>query len=106
MAAVPATEHDVPIKYVADRRRSWSHLPLMLMYHVVVGSFLVSIPMTLAMILLAFIFCSVSGYMAGLVGSTNDPVSGMIISTILASSAMLLVLTNGNAQLGPVAAVR
>jgi putative OPT family oligopeptide transporter len=80
-------------------------LPLMLMYHSVVGSFLISIPMTLAMIVLAFLFCSVSGYMAGLVGSSNDPVSGMIISTILAASAMLLVLTHGNAIVGPVAAV-
>jgi putative OPT family oligopeptide transporter len=101
---VPSTEHDVPMKYVLIGVIVVS-LPLMLMYHAVVGSFLVSIPMTLAMIVLAFIFCSVSGYMAGLVGSTNDPVSGMIISTILASSAMLLVLTHGNAQLGPVAAV-
>jgi putative OPT family oligopeptide transporter len=80
-------------------------VPLMLMYHSVVGSFLVSIPMTLAMIVLAFLFCSVSGYMAGLVGSSNDPVSGMIIATILAASAMLLVVTHGNAQIGPVAAV-
>jgi putative OPT family oligopeptide transporter len=80
-------------------------LPLMLMYHSVVGSFLVAIPMTLAMIVLAFLFCSVSGYMAGLVGSSNDPVSGMIISTILAASAMLLVLTRGDAVVGPVAAV-
>jgi putative OPT family oligopeptide transporter len=57
------------------------------------------------MIVLAFLFCSVSGYMAGLVGSSNDPVSGMIIATILSASAMLLVLTHGNAQVGPVAAV-
>jgi putative OPT family oligopeptide transporter len=80
-------------------------IPLMLMYDSVVGSFLISIPMTLAMIALAFLFCSVSGYMAGLVGSSNDPVSGMIIATILAASAMLMVLTHGNAQIGPVAAV-
>ena len=100
----PATEHDVPMKYVLLGVLVVS-LPLAFMYQQVVGSLVVSIPMTLAMILLSFIFCSVSGYMAGLVGSTNDPVSGMIISTILASSAMLLALTHGNAALGPVAAV-
>jgi putative OPT family oligopeptide transporter len=77
----------------------------MWMYDSVVGSLLISIPMTLAMIVLAFLFCSVSGYMAGLVGSSNDPVSGMIISTILAASAMLLLLTHGDARVGPVAAV-
>jgi putative OPT family oligopeptide transporter len=101
---VPTTEHDVPMKYVLIGVLIVS-LPLLLMYHQVVGSFIVSIPMTVAMVLLSFVFCSVSGYMAGLVGSTNDPVSGMIISTILASSAMLLALTHGDAVLGPVAAV-
>jgi putative OPT family oligopeptide transporter len=101
---IPDTERDMPMKYVLSGIVLVS-LPLMLMYHSVVGSFLISIPMTLAMIVLAFLFCSVSGYMAGLVGSSNDPVSGMIISTILAASAMLLVLTHGNAVVGPVAAV-
>jgi putative OPT family oligopeptide transporter len=101
---VPPEERDVPMKWVLIGTLA-AALPLMFMYHAVVGSLLISIPMTLAMIILSFIFSSVSGYMAGLVGSTNDPVSGMIISTILASSAMLLVVTHGNALLGPVAAV-
>jgi len=76
------------------------------MYHSVVGSYLISVPMTLAMIVLAFVFCAVSAYMTGLVGGSNDPVSGMIIATILAGSALLLALTGGNnAAIGPVAAV-
>jgi putative OPT family oligopeptide transporter len=101
---IPDTERDLPMKYVLTGVVLVS-VPLMLMYHSVVGSFLISVPMTLAMIVLAFLFCSVSGYMAGLVGSSNDPISGMIISTILAASAMLLVLTHGNPVIGPVAAV-
>ena len=56
-------------------------------------------------IVLAFIFCAVSAYLTGLVGGSNDPVSGMIISTVLAGSALLLVLTGGNTVIGPVAAV-
>jgi putative OPT family oligopeptide transporter len=104
MADIPDTERDLPMNIVIGGCLA-ATLPLMLMYHAVVGSFLVAVPMTLAMIVLAFLFCSVSGYMAGLVGSSNDPVSGMIISTILAASAMLLVLTHGDAVVGPVAAV-
>jgi len=104
VSEIPDTERDMPMKYVLGGVLLCS-VPLLLMYHSVVGSFLISVPMTLAMIVLAFLFCSVSGYMAGLVGSSNDPVSGMIISTILAASAMLLVLTHGNATVGPVAAV-
>ena len=102
--AIPETERDIPMKYALLGVIAVT-LPLMFMYHSVVGSFLISIPMTLAMIALAFVFCSVSGYMAGLVGSSNDPVSGMIIATILAASAMLLLLTRGDARVGPVAAV-
>jgi putative OPT family oligopeptide transporter len=103
-AGVPETERDLPMKYVLAGCVAAS-LPLMAMYDSVVGSFAVAIPMTLAMIVLAFLFCSVSGYMAGIVGSSNDPVSGMIISTVLAASAMLLVLTRGDPVVGPVAAV-
>ncbi|HEX4024805.1 MAG TPA: oligopeptide transporter, OPT family [Steroidobacteraceae bacterium] len=103
-AHVPDTERDLPMKYVIGGVVAAS-LPLLLMYHAVVGSFLVSVPMTVIMIVLAFLFCSVSGYMAGLVGSSNDPVSGMVIASILAAAVMLLVLTHGNAVVGPVAAV-
>ncbi len=35
------------------------------------------------MVIAGFLFCSVSAYMAGLVGSSNNPVSGITIATIL-----------------------
>ncbi|MGA8706655.1 MAG: oligopeptide transporter, OPT family [Steroidobacteraceae bacterium] len=101
---IPETERDLPMKYVVIGCIAAAG-PLMFMYASVIGSVLLAVPVTLAMIVLAFLFCSVSGYMAGIVGSSNDPVSGMIISTILAASALLLVLTHGNALVGPVAAV-
>jgi putative OPT family oligopeptide transporter len=80
-------------------------VPLFFMYNTVVDNVAISMAMTVAMIVLAFIFCAVSAYLTGLVGGSNDPVSGMIISTVLAGSALLLVLTGGNAVIGPVAAV-
>lgn len=39
-----------------------------------------------------FLFSSVAGYMAGLVGSSNNPISGLTIATILTVSLILLVL--------------
>ncbi len=39
-----------------------------------------------------FLFSSVAGYMAGLVGSSNNPISGVTIATILSISLILLVL--------------
>jgi len=102
--AVDHTEQDLPLRYMLIGVALCT-LPLFFMYHSVVGSYLVSVPMTLAMIVLAFVFSAVSAYMTGLVGGSNDPVSGMIIATILAGSALLLALTGGNAAIGPVAAV-
>ena len=37
-----------------------------------------------------FLFASVAGYMAGLVGSSNNPISGVTIATILSTSLILL----------------
>lgn len=39
-----------------------------------------------------FLFSSVAGYMAGLVGSSNNPISGVTIATILSASLILLWL--------------
>ncbi|MGH8481551.1 MAG: OPT family oligopeptide transporter, partial [Nevskiaceae bacterium] len=65
----------------------------------------VSVPMTLIMIVAGFVFVSVAAYLAGLVGSSNNPVSGMTISTILFASLVLMVLMGREAPLGPVAAI-
>ena len=51
-----------------------------------------SIPMAIIMIVAGFLFVSVSAYLAGLVGSSNNPVSGITIATILFASVVLMVL--------------
>ncbi len=55
-----------------------------------------SIPMTLLLLtvvlVLGFLFCAVAAYMAGLVGSSNNPVSGVTIATILLTSLLLLAV--------------
>jgi putative OPT family oligopeptide transporter len=43
--------------------------------------------------------------MAGLVGSSNNPISGVTIATVLVSSLLLLMLMGSNAANGPAAAI-
>ena len=50
--------------------------------------------------LAGFLFASVAGYMAGLVGSSNNPISGVTIATILVVSLILLVLLGSQIQFG------
>lgn len=67
-------------------------VPVFAIYQTAVGSMLVSVPMSLVMVVAGFLFCSVAAYMAGLVGSSNNPISGVTIATILLTSLMLVGL--------------
>jgi len=60
--------------------------------------------MAIVMLIAGFLFASVASYMAGLVGSSNNPVSGVTIATILLSALLLLWLGTGSAD-GPTAAI-
>jgi putative OPT family oligopeptide transporter len=103
-AVVAHTEQDLPMKWVLIGIVLFT-LPLLALYQVIVGTLAVSLPMTIIMIVAGFLFCSVSAYMAGLVGSSNNPVSGITIATILFSAVMLLLMMGPDSEIGPVAAV-
>jgi putative OPT family oligopeptide transporter len=101
---VAHTEQDLPMKAILIGTVLFA-LPLFVLYQTIVGSVAVSLPMTIIMIVAGFLFVSVSAYMAGLVGSSNNPVSGITICTILFASLVLMLLMGKGAALGPVAAI-
>lgn len=101
---VPETERDLPMKWMLIALVIFV-LPLLLLYQAIVGQWLVSIPMTLIMVVAGFLFVSVSGYLAGLVGSSNNPVSGITIATILFASVILMLMLGSNSPIGAVAAI-
>lgn len=102
--AVAHTEQDLPMNYILIGLVLFT-LPLAALYHAIVGQLYITIPMAIIMVVAGFLFCSVSAYMAGLVGSSNNPVSGITIATILFAACVLLVLMGPSAPLGPVAAI-
>jgi putative OPT family oligopeptide transporter len=101
---IAPTEQDLPMKWILVGVVLFT-IPLWVLYQNIVGSLVVSLPMTVIMIVAGFLFCSVSAYMAGLVGSSNNPVSGITIATILFAAVVLLVLMGPNAAMGPVATI-
>jgi putative OPT family oligopeptide transporter len=103
-AAVPHTERDLPMGAVLIGIALFV-IPLFLLYYLVVGSFGVALSMAVIMIIAGFLFSSVSGYMAGLVGSSNNPVSGITICTILFASLVLMLMVGGKSAIGAVAVV-
>ena len=61
--------------------------------------------LTLLMVVTAFLFSAVAGYMAGLVGSSSNPVSGVTIATIMLASLLLLGIFGKGNPAGPAAAL-
>lgn len=101
------TEQDMPINYVM-----WGILglaiPIFIVFTQVIDTS--NLPVTsglywttmgvgaLFSLVAGFLFSSVAGYMAGLVGSSNNPISGVTIATILATALILLALLGTQLQ--------
>ena len=103
-AIVAETERDLPMKWMLVALVLFV-LPLLGLYQAIVGQWFVSVPMTVIMIVAGFLFVSVSAYLAGLVGSSNNPVSGITIATILFASVVLMLLLGRDSPIGAVAAI-
>jgi putative OPT family oligopeptide transporter len=101
---IARTEKDMPMKWILVLIVA-SAIPLFLVYQVFVRQVSVSLPMALLMLALGFLFSAVAGYMAGLVGSSNNPISGVTIATVLVSALLLFLLMGKGAANGPAAAI-
>ncbi|HZW59751.1 MAG TPA: oligopeptide transporter, OPT family [Woeseiaceae bacterium] len=105
------TEFDAPINFVLITV-VLSIVPLFLIFNFALEDYpnrlMISGVMTLLMLIFGFIFSSVAGYMAGLVGSSNNPISGVTIATVIVSALILLQLMGNEgmaATLGPIAVI-
>jgi len=100
-APFPRTEKDIPINYIM-----WGILLLCLPLGIIFWNFTLpsQIPVspslhgTMVLVCVAFaiiggfIFSSICGYFTGLVGSSNNPLSGMTLSALILISLLLLAL--------------
>lgn len=98
------TERDIPMQWVG-LAIAVSGICLFGIYQVFIGRIAVSIPMTVAMLVLGFVFSAVAAYMAGVVGSSNNPISGVTIATVAVSALLLYLLMGNNSVNGPAAAI-
>ncbi|MCC2641769.1 MAG: oliA [Nitrospira sp.] len=103
--AIPRTERDASLPWLIGLALV-AVVPMLLLYQGLLGhNFWAGAGLTFLMVMAAFLFSSVAGYMAGLVGSSSNPVSGVTIATIMLASLLLLgILGQGNPA-GPAAAL-
>jgi len=101
---IDRTEKDLPMQWIIFLIVG-SVVPLCMVYQSFVHQIHVSMAMACIMLVTGFLFAAVAGYMAGLVGSSNNPISGVTISTVLVSSLLLVLMMGRAAKDGPAAAV-
>lgn len=107
--AILRTEFDTPIQYVGLVAAASVVPAFLIFFNALEGvpqQTLLAAVMTLLMVTFGFIFSSVAGYMAGLVGSSNNPISGVTIATVIVSALILLQLMGNTgiaAKVGPIA---
>ncbi len=107
--AIPRTEQDMPITGVLWGILSLA-VPIFIVFiyvidvdHLNVASSTYWMAMVFGVVfslVAGFLFSSVAGYMAGLVGSSNNPISGVTIATVLAASLLLLAILGSQVDFG------
>jgi putative OPT family oligopeptide transporter len=65
-------------------------IPLFILYNYFSGSIGGSVMLTVVMIILGFLFAAVAGYLVGLVGASNNPISGLTLSSLLISALLMV----------------
>lgn len=75
---IKRTELDMNMKWVLLFTAACV-VPIYWVYEIVVQDFFVSAVMAAIMLIAGFFFAAVAGYMAGLVGSSNNPISGAFV---------------------------
>ena len=101
---VSIEERDMPINYVGIALAALL-IPVFLLYIGIVNSFPIAALLTVVMMIFGFLFSAVAAYMAGVVGSSNNPISGVTIATILFTSILLLALLGTGSGVGAASAI-
>lgn len=104
-AATERTEQDIDFRKIAGTIIGLA-IPLFFLYLYFSNSWPGSISLTILMIILGFLFAAVAGYLVGVVGSSNNPISGLTLSALLISALlMVLIGVTGNAGIAAVLGV-
>jgi putative OPT family oligopeptide transporter len=101
---VERTEKDLNAAWILAGICIAAVLTFVITYFIFHTSILVAIVSSTVMIVLAFLFSAVSGYLVGIIGSSNNPISGLTI-TALVVTASLLVICGVSSDTSGVAAV-
>jgi putative OPT family oligopeptide transporter len=62
------------------------------LYYFFTSSVVGALTLTAVMVILGFLFAAVAGYLVGLIGSSNNPISGLTLSALLIAAVLMVAL--------------
>lgn len=94
-----ATGEHVAIRTEKDLSFQWimggilaSAVATFFIYNYFSGNVVAALVATIVMIIAGFFFAAVSGYLVGIIGSSNNPISGLTLSTLLVAALLMVAL--------------
>lgn len=86
------TDKDLSFTWVAIGIFGAGLATFLITYFIFKTEFHVAVITTIVMIIAGFFFGAVSGYLVGIIGSSNNPISGLTISTVVVTALVMLLL--------------
>jgi putative OPT family oligopeptide transporter len=90
--ATDRTEKDISFVTIVIGILGVAALTFVITYFVFQASLIVSIAASTVLIVLAFLFGAVSGYLVGIMGSSNNPISGLTLTALVVTALILVAL--------------
>lgn len=90
-AAASRLERDIPLKWIAVSIAVLV-LPITVIYYRYTQRLDVALLTALVMTVVGFVLAAVGGYLVGLVGSSNQPVSGLTLAALVISALLMVLL--------------
>lgn len=105
----PRNEKDISFNWIIVGIALVAILTFLITFYIFETSALVALVAATLMIILAFFFAAVSGYLVGIMGSSNNPISGLTLTALVVTALIMVVLgvtgTKGVASVLGVAAI-
>jgi len=89
---VPRNEKDISFGWIMIGIGAVALLTFCITYFIFDAGILISFVASTLMIILAFFFASVSGYLVGIMGSSNNPISGLTLTALVVTALILVAL--------------
>ncbi|MBN2814047.1 MAG: oligopeptide transporter, OPT family, partial [Bacteroidales bacterium] len=88
----PRNEKDISFNWIMAGIGLVALLTFLITFYIFHTSVLVAIVAATVMIILAFFFAAVSGYLVGIMGSSNNPISGLTLTALVVTALLMVAM--------------